>query len=140
MSPIKKRNIPAMVIKGIFIGIVAIAIGFGAGYMISDEKISERNNRQECSLERTKAFKGVVRSVHLYEWDEHMNEEYFGLSIKVSDTSSLNYMFAKEDNTDLAKFVELNDSIIKTPGTDSFTVVKDDGLARHFVVPVCGED
>jgi hypothetical protein len=140
MYPSKRKSITALILKGLLIGIIAIAIGFYAGHLLDKERRSEAMNRKECINEQSKAFTGTIRSIDRYEWNQHMNDEYFGLSIEVGGRSSVNYMFPREDHKELAGFAEPNDKVIKQAGKDSFIVMKEDGLARHFIVPVCLED
>lgn len=139
MDSKKKRNSLALIIRGIAAVVIIVGIGIAVAWIISEERKSDEIHRQECLRESSKTFKGVIRSVNHYEWNEHMSEKYFGIHIKLSDTSSINYMFEKEHHKELSNFIQPHDSVIKYPGTDSFIVVKDDGLARHFVVPECGE-
>lgn len=136
----RKQSGREIVIKSILAIVLVVGIGVAVAWIISTEKKSNEVHRQECFRENSRAFKGVIRSVNRYEWNEHMSEKYFGINIKLSDTSSINYMFEKEEHKELSSFAQPQDSVIKYPGSDSFMVVKDDGLARHFVVPECSQN
>ncbi|WP_431109404.1 hypothetical protein [Winogradskyella poriferorum] len=92
-----------------------------------------------CVEQTDQSYNGKIQNVLHYEYDEFMNQNFFGLNIVTNDSieNRISYQFLKESNSNLLEFIEIGQVIKKEKGKDYFELTLQNGISKTFKVPDC---
>jgi len=126
------------------IGIVLICIplyylGFGAVYCFSMKKANKEAIEVSYLEQTNDIYSGKIKKILRYEYDEYMNQNFFGLDILTNDSTEIliSYQYPIKLNENLLEFVEIGQKIKKAKGKDHFELTSKNGISKTFKVPNC---
>ncbi len=113
--------------------------GFWAVYYFSMKKANKEAMEISCVEQTDQSYNGKIQNVLHYEYDEFMNQNFFGLNIVTNDSieNRISYQFLKESNSNLLEFIEIGQVIKKEKGKDYFELTLKNGISKTFKVPDC---
>jgi hypothetical protein len=113
--------------------------GFWTYYHFSTQEASKKARVSRCLEEQTLAFEGEVSRVSRYEYDNSMNKNIFGVSIRTKDSAKnfIEWQFKVEDDVILLKFISVGQKISKKSGSKKFTLTAANGMNQEFNIPYC---
>ena len=103
--------------------------GFWAVYYFSMKKANKEAMEISCVEQTDQSYNGKIQNVLHYEYDEFMNQNFFGLNIVTNDSieNRISYQFLKESNSNLLEFIEIGQVIKKEKGKDYFELTLKNG-------------
>ena len=123
----------------------------GAGFLIylgvwgifveTQKEMDQKSKKEACHFEILSEFEGKIEEIERYEYSKYMNENLFGIKIKISNPndSFVNFQFDLKKNKKLIEKIYKGQRIKKRKGSSKFQIELKEGIMENFNTPNCNE-
>jgi hypothetical protein len=129
----KTRNVILIVLLvGLFV--------YGGLWFYIDYSIKQSNLaglEKSCQANKLADFKGTVKDVERFEYDDYMSGRFLNLRIETDSGKIVNYHYNLKDNKELSDFVRTGQKTLKAKGMETFILRQPDGTEREFLIADC---